>query len=131
MGDTSSGASVVWERLLTIDGAVESPSMFSDRTALWVNGKEIAHRDADGTYDVRLSRQLIRQRREALRAEPLVHLRASSSSDWLAVEVDGARGEELLLELVAAAAAAHRPTRGAMPKPPPQGQVLARRRRFH
>lgn len=105
--------------------------MFSDRAALWVNGTEIAHRDADGTYDVRLSRQVIRQRREELRAEPLVHLRASSSADWLAVEAVDPHGEDLLVELVIAAAAAHRPPEGTMPEPPPEGKELARRRRFH
>jgi hypothetical protein len=117
-------------QLLAIDGVVESPSMFSERPALWVNGKEIAHEDADGAYDVRLTRQLIRQMRDRLRVDPRVHLR-SSASDWVEVTLDGAGGEELLVELVTAAADAHRPPPGTLVRSPPQGQELARRRRFH
>lgn len=119
------------QRLLAIDGVVESPSMFSDRPALWMNGKEIAHRDADGSYDIRLTRQVIRQMRDQLRAEPHVRLRASSSSDWVEVEVTDANGEELVVELVRAAADAHRPAPGADLRAAPQGEELARRRRFH
>lgn len=105
--------------------------MFSDRPAFWVNGKEIAHEDADGSYDVRLTRQVIRQMRDALRAEPRVRLRSSSSSDWVEVDVADADGERLVVELVRVAADAHRPPPGTTPLPPPEGDELARRRRFH
>lgn len=118
------------QRLVAIDGVVESPSMFSDRPALWVDGKEIAHRDADGSYDVRLTRRVIREMRDRLRADPRVHLRASSSADWIEVRVDDGDAEELVVELVRAAADAHRPHGSAL-RPPPQGEELARRRRFH
>lgn len=121
----------LWQRLLAIDGVVESPSMFSDRPALWVNGKEIVHRDAGGSYDVRLTRQVIRQMRDQLRAEPCVHMRSSSSSDWIEVEVADGKGEELVVTLARAAADAHRPAPGAALRAPPQGKELARRRRFH
>jgi len=124
-------ASSLCQRLLAIDGIFESPSTFSGRPAVWVNGKEIAHRDADGSYDIRLTRQVIRQMRDQLRAEPRVHLRASSSSDWVEVEGTDAEGEELVVELVRAAADAHRPAPGAALRPLPQGKELARRRRFH
>ena len=46
------------------DGAYEKPSQFSGVDALWVDGREIAHveaQDATGVaYDVRLTRQVIR-----------------------------------------------------------------------
>lgn len=105
--------------------------MFSDRPALWVNGKEIAHRDADGNYDVRLTRQVIRQMHDRLRTEPHVHLRSPSTSDWVEVEVTDADDETLLVELVAIAALAHCPPPGTAARRPPQGEELARRRRFH
>jgi hypothetical protein len=124
-------ASNLRQRLLTIDGVMESPSMFLLRPAFWVNGKEIAHEDADGIYDVRLTRQVIRQMRARLRAEPRVRLRPSSSSDWIEVEVADADGEELLVDLVLAAVTAHRPPPGTRLRPPPQDEELARRRRFH
>ena len=118
-------------RLLEIDGVIESPSMFSDRRALWMNGTEIAHEDTDGRYDVRLTRQRIRQMRDRLEGEPCVQLRASSSSDWVVIEVDDAGDAELLVELVTAAANAHRPPPGTALRPPPHGGELARRWRFH
>lgn len=118
-------------RALAIDGVVESPSMFSDRPALWVNGKEIVHKDADDVYDVRLTRKVIRQMRARLRADSRVHLRPSSSADWVEVAVAGSDDEELLVELIAAAADAHRPPAGATLLPAPAGDELARRRRLH
>ncbi len=104
--------------------------MFSDRPGLWVNGKEIAHEDDAGTYDVRLTRQVIRQMRDRLRADSRLQPRASASSDWVEVEVADADAEDLLVELVTAAAAAHHPPSGTNLRPPPEGEELARRRRF-
>ncbi len=105
--------------------------MFSERPALWVNGKEIAHWDAGGTFDVRLTRGVIRELRSRLRTDPRVRLRPSSSADWLEVAVGDATSEELLVELVDRAADAHRPVLGKIAALPPQGEALARRRRFH
>lgn len=119
------------QSLRAIEGATESPSMFSQRSALWVNGKEIAHRDSDTRFDVRLTRAVIRQMRAQLRAEPRVHLRKSSGSDWVEVEVTCESDEALLATLVERAAAAHRPPAGEPAKPPPTGADLERRRRFH
>jgi Family of unknown function (DUF5519) len=120
----------VHERLLAIDGVVERGSMFSGRSALWVNGKEIAHRDPDGAYDVRLTRQVILQMRDRLREDPRMRLRPSSSSDWVEVRVSQPRDEDLLVELVSVAATAHRPQPGPAGGTPPRGPELARRRRF-
>ncbi|MGH9074638.1 MAG: luciferase family protein, partial [Acidimicrobiales bacterium] len=88
-------------------------SMFSEGPALWVNGKEIAHWDADGVIDVRLTRAIIRQRREHLRTEPWVWLRRSSSSDWMEVSVGVDRDDSaLLVELIREAALVHRAPAG-------------------
>ena len=124
-------ASSLRRRLLAIDGVVESESMFSERPALWVNGKEIVHRNDNGAYDVRLGRQAIRRMGNRLRADPRVHLRASSSSDWVEIEVTDVAGEEALVELVTAAAQTHSPPPGEALRPPPRGEELARRRHFH
>lgn len=118
--------------LTGIDGVVESPSMFSERPALWVNGTEIAHFDGPRLLDVRLTRGEIRATRSRLRAEGRVHLRASSSSDWIEVEVPGeVEGDDLVHELVEQAVAAHRAQPGKAPMPPATGEALARRHRFH
>lgn len=119
------------QRLLAIEGVVESPSMFSSRPALWVDGKEIAHEDAGGAYDVRLTRDVIRRMRDRLRADGRVRLRPSSSSDWVEVEMSQTGSDDLLVELVTVAAEAHRPAPGTPLRPPREGEALARRRRFH
>ena len=65
------------------DGAYEKPSQFSSVDALWVDGREIARvdpQDATGVaYDVRLTKQVIRDRRAALHTDPRVTLRPSTS----------------------------------------------------
>lgn len=116
--------------IAAIDGVVESESMFKDDLAFWVNGKEIAHFESDGSLDVRLTRAVVRQHRAELRADPRVRLR-SSSSDWITVEADGPDALELVRNLVRWAAEAHRAPLGAIPDPPADGVDLARRRRFH
>jgi hypothetical protein len=50
--------------------AEEGSSTFGERPALFVDGKEIAHLDEDGTVDIRLTRGEIRARRGALKAGP-------------------------------------------------------------
>ncbi len=105
--------------------------MFSERPALWVNGKEIAHRDTDNTFDVRMTRGVIRELRSRFRTDPRVRLRPSSSADWLEVALGDATSEELLVELVDRAADAHRPVSGKIASRPPRDEALARRRRFH
>lgn len=127
-----SESSVFPPSLAAIDGVVVSPSMFSDRPALWVNGHEIAHFDGHDRMDVRLTRAVIRATRPRLRAEPRIHLRSSSSADWLEVHVEGAIVHDPLVhELVERAAAAHRAPPGIHAEPPPTGPALERRRRFH
>ena len=116
--------------LCRIDGVVEAESAFTSGPAFWVNGKEIAHFDSDGAIDLRLTRAAIRTRRAALRADPRVTLRATAS-DWLTIEFCCPQDEEFVCGLAEVAAAAHRPTDGSAPLPPPVGADLARRRRFH
>jgi hypothetical protein len=116
-----------------VDGTDLGDSMFGSGQALWVDGREIAHRDDDGRFDVRLTRQAIRELRARLRADPRVHLRASTSSDGIELELDLDISDDaaLLVELVSRATAEHQPPTGAPRKLPPEGEALARRRRFH
>lgn len=130
-GGASQGPSATWRRLRRIDGVTESASSFEDRPALWVNGTEVVHEDAGGAYDVRLTRNVIRARRDRLRSDDRVRLRASSSSDWIEVQVASRADEDLLVELVRAAVAAHLPAPGTPPHRTPSGPQLERRRRLH
>src|SRR5688572_19600839 len=116
-------------RLDQLEGVVPGDSAFGEGPAWWAGGKEVAHVDADGTVDIRLTRAEIRARRAELRADGRVHLRTSSSADWLEVVVAGDEDVALAVELVRIAASAHATAGGAVP--PPTGADLARRRRFH
>jgi hypothetical protein len=78
-------------------GVVESRSRYGDRVAWLVDGREVAHLDADGTLDVRLTRAVIRTRPE---------LRGSRRRDW--VSVDPA-DETYAMELFRQAVEAHLP----------------------
>lgn len=118
------------DAIAAIEGVVESPSMFKDDLGYWVHGKEIAHLEDENLIDIRLTRQVIRARRTELRSDPRVALR-SSGSDWVSVGFTLPDDRGFVLDLVEAAAAAHRPARGETPYPPPTGPELERRRRFH
>jgi len=96
-----------------------------------VNGKEVAHFDADDVLGIRLTRGVIRERRAELQADPRVELRPSSSSDWLEVRIGKAADIEFVAGLVELAAGQHRPAEGEPAKLPPTGPDLERRRRFH
>jgi hypothetical protein len=116
--------------LAGIDGVEVSDSSFKDDIGYWVNGKEIAHFEGEAAIDIRLTRAGIRARRAELRADPRVALRASGS-DWLTVQLTGRDATAFVVELVEAAAAAHRAAPGTIANPAPQGAHLERRRRFH
>ena len=119
------------QALALVDGVEESDSAFKDDVGYWVDGKEIAHFEGrDRAIDIRLTRSVIRDRRAQLKSDPRVRLRAASS-DWLTVELTGPDMVAFVVELVEAAAAAHRAVPGTIAAPPPQGADLARRRRFH
>jgi len=118
-------------RLLEIDDLDVSASAFQSGDAYWVNGKEVLHFDAEDVIDLRLTQAEIRGRRPALRSDPRVNLRRSSSADWLEVRFAEPDDVDFVIELVKAAAAAHRPAHGQPSKPPPSGPDLERRRRFH
>ena len=117
------------DALAAIDGVVESESTFQDGLGYWVNGKEIAHFEGSG-IDIRLTREGIRRRRQQLKADPRVVLRRSGA-DWLEVVFTSPDDDEFVIELVEAAATAHRAAHGTLGAPPPTGADLARRRRFH
>lgn len=121
---------VLRNALATLDGVVESPSMFKDDLGYWVHGKEIAHFEGDDLIQIRLTREFIRRHREELRSDPRVDLRYSGS-DWIAVVFSLSDDRVFVVELVEEAADAHRPPPGETPKPPPTGPELERRRRFH
>ena len=111
-----------------VDGAALGEGAFAPGPALWVGTREIAHFHDGHALEVRLTRAVIRQRRDDLRGADHVTLR-KATSDWIEVDVATDEGLALGADLVRAAVAANLPT--APPGVPPTGADLARRRRFH
>jgi hypothetical protein len=103
-------------------------STFIDGPAIYVGTREVAHIDAEGALDVRLTKAEIRRRRDVLRSDPRIVLRASSS-DWLEVWPSTPEDVTFATELVISAIDANEPS--APPGLPPSGHDLRRRRRFH
>ncbi len=116
--------------LLSIDGVVESPGIFGDGDAFWVNGKQIAHFRDEDVLELRLRRRAISAQRARLKDDPRVELRAGAS-DWIQIHVISNADLPFILELAEQAAEAHRAPAGVSAKPPPEGRDLERRRRFH
>jgi hypothetical protein len=104
--------------------------MFGHGTAFWVNGKEIAHFEADALIEIRLTRVVIRERRAALKEDSRVVLRPSGT-DWITVRFKTPDDVDFVSELVSRAEEAHRSSPGTSPRPPPTGADLERRKRFH
>ncbi len=116
--------------LLSIAGVVESPGVFTDEDAFWMNGSQIACWKLDGKLEVRLTKVAIREQRERLKADPRISFH-SKSSDWIDITLASATDVPFAADLARIAADAHRPANGTTPKPPPTGADLERRRRFH
>jgi hypothetical protein len=119
------------ERIRRLPDVEEGESAFGPGPGFWVGGKEVVHFDAPNLVDVRLTRAEIRASRAELRGDERVTLRASSSSDWLEARMTGPDDVAFVAGLVERAVAAHRPDGDGLPKPPPTGADLERRRRFH
>jgi hypothetical protein len=118
------------QRLRRVDGVIESDSMFGEEMAYWVNGKEVAHFHGDRAVELRLTRSVIRALKPALRDDPRVQLR-TSSSDWIVLSFESAEDIDFIVGLAERSAEVHRPPLGVPASLPPTGAELARRRRFH
>jgi hypothetical protein len=116
--------------LLEIAGVVESPGVFGDGGAFWMNATQIAHWRDPSTLEIRLTKRVISERRAELRQDRRVILRRGPS-DWLQVQFHGRDDVLFAARIAIAAAEAHRPPPGAPMRPPPTGADLERRRRFH
>ncbi|HEX6683021.1 MAG TPA: luciferase family protein [Candidatus Limnocylindrales bacterium] len=91
------------ELVLSVGGLVEAPSRYKDDLAYWVEGREIAHLEADDVLDLRLTRALIRE----LGDDPRVERRGSSDWATLTVSPESPEDEEFVREMVAAAVQAN------------------------
>ena len=115
------------ERCADLHGAAVGEGAFAPGPALWVGTREVVHFH-EGELEVRLTKAVIRARRDELAADGRVTLRGRSS-DWLSVRFGPDDDSDGPLDLVRDAVEANRPT--APPGLPPEGADLQRRRRFH
>lgn len=111
-----------------VEGAALGEGAFAPGPAVWVGRREVAHIDSDDVLDIRLTRDVIRSERDALKADPRVTLRWSSS-DWLEFAVSSEDDLATAGDLVVRAVAANLPS--APEGLPLSGPDLGRRRRFH
>ena len=97
-----------WLRELVLDagGVVEQPSRYKDDLAYWVDGREIAHLEAEHVLDLRLTRAVISEHRAELKADSRIGLRGSS--DWLTVRVAGPEDAAFVSRLIEQAVRANR-----------------------
>jgi hypothetical protein len=109
---------------------MQGESMFGHGTAYWVNREEIAHFEGVSEIDIRLTRDVIRERRAALKSDDRVLLRPSGA-DWITVHFETGDDLDFVASLVELAAQAHRPPPGVPVAPPPSGPQLGRLKRSH
>ncbi len=110
------------------EGTAMGAGAFAPGPALWVGRREIAHFDDERTLDVRLTKAVIRQRRDEFESDERIALRRNAS-DWLEVSIGSADDAEWARRVVRDAVEANLPTAAA--GLPPTGTELERRRRFH
>jgi hypothetical protein len=101
-------ASELITRCASIEGASLGEASFGSAPAVWFGKREVEHADRDGTIDVRLTQNLIKDRRADLEADPRVRHRPWRS-DWLWVS---AGDPNLAIARVREAVLANLPTAG-------------------
>ena len=119
----------LWLHLLGIPGLEEGENSWGDDTALWVNAKQMANFTAPRALEIRLGKALIRELKARLKDDARVTLRGSS--DWVSFAFESADDFGFLAEMAALAAIVYLPADGSAPQPPPTGEAMARRKRFH
>lgn len=62
----------LWIRLLDIPGVEEGENSWGDDRALWVNAKQMANFQDDGTLEIRLTRPVIRELKPRLKDDARV-----------------------------------------------------------
>lgn len=118
------------QQLADVTGLQPGESMYGHGLAFWANVKEVVHFEHDNVIEIRLTRPLIRDRRQQLKADGRVQLRPHGG-DWMSIRYDVDEDVGFVIALATLASEAHQPPPGVPAKPPPTGPDLARRKRFH
>lgn len=104
------GQDDVWDAfvnaMLSIAPVVEGHSRYGDKPALSIAGREIAHREAAGVIDLRITRAGWSQAHGSYGTDPAVR-RDPSRRDWIELHVRSAADLERLSGLLAIAVTAN------------------------
>ncbi len=104
--------------------------MFSEREALWIDGKEVAHLHAEANGVVEVDLRVGRRRARELRGDGRVHHR-SAASDWIEMKIASDADVADAVAIFRILAREHAPAAGRRAKAPPSEAVLRRRRKLH
>ena len=94
------------DRILELSDVELRKSRFSEREAFYVGKREFAHFHRQNEIDIRLTRKVIRNLKEELKADPKATLRGSS--DWLEYRFPRSGDLDRAAELAALALEANR-----------------------
>ena len=101
---------VLWEAfvvaMLAIGPAVERRSRYGDKPALWTASREIAHLEAPGVIDLRITRAGWLRVKDRFGADPAVRS-DRSRRDWIELHLDSAADLDRLSGLLSATMAAN------------------------
>jgi hypothetical protein len=86
-------------RLGALPGVTQRPSRYGDSSSHYVGDREIAHFHGDDRMDVRLTKELIRERKAEGALDPRVRTRGPSA-EWATVPVIETRDLALAVDLV-------------------------------
>jgi hypothetical protein len=117
------------KRLLALDDVLPGGAVFGGREGFWIDGTLVAELVDGERIKLRLTKALIRELRDELDGDPRVQWR--KTSDWITVRFVRSADAAWIAELMARAAPLYRPSAGVIPRPPPTGADLERRRRWH
>ena len=92
--------------MLPLGSIDERRSRYADKPALFADGREIAHLEAPGVIDLRITRAGWLQAREGFRSDPAVR-RDPSRRDWLELVLRSAADVERRTGLLTVAVAAN------------------------
>jgi Family of unknown function (DUF5519) len=94
------------DAMLATGHAREGRSRYADKPALFAGSREIAHLEADGSIDLRVTRAGWAQARVDFAADPAVR-RDPARRDWIELRPRSAADLDRLVPLLAIAAAAN------------------------
>jgi hypothetical protein len=109
--DETMGDAALWEAFVEAMAAVgpvdQRRSRYSDRPALFLNGREIAHVDGSGGIDLRVSSGGWSQLADEYAADPAI-ARDPARRDWIELRLRSRADLERLAGVLAVAVAANR-----------------------